>query len=88
MVCFIALHPVQNPIWHSATCSHMEEQAAQRQLSSHPIYRAGILDFTVSLHSLTIINVNARLIKQSSQINVPNRNTQLQALHQPTHSFC
>lgn len=61
---FIASHPVQKPIWQTAASSHMEERAAQSQLSARPLLRASILDFTVSLHSLKIIDINARLIKQ------------------------
>lgn len=59
---------------------HVEEAAARRQLNACPVLRVGILDFTVTLHSLKIIDLNALLIKQSSQIYVLGRNTQLQAL--------
>lgn len=85
---FIASHPVQKPVWQTAVSSHVEDRAAHSQLSARPRLGAGVLDFTVSLHSLKIIDLNAHLIKQSSQINVLDRHTQLQALLQPTHSLC
>lgn len=75
IIYFIASHPVQKLVWRTAACSHLEKRAARSQLSARPIHRADILDFTVSLHSLKIIDRNARLIKQSSQINVLDINT-------------
>lgn len=44
----------------------VEEAAARRQLSACPVLRASILDFTLTLHSLKMIYLNALLIKQLS----------------------